>query len=308
MSVIRAVDALPTSGLTITALQLLDRIVPGQWVNTTSFEDILREVSGETKLGVNNALRERAIKLEAGNPRYGQAVKVFTLVDTVDQVAAGAAMASKIGAMFGGLGFLEKFTPKPATSQAIDAGLKLVAEAIAFGLLEGRPTEGSKGLTRFAAALEDYARFDLIRLAGWVVFDGMLPLGPAFVDRVRQSLRGAAAENFASNKAFQALGSHIPGKDIDAKRGFVVDTLDSAADWVTTFVKDKGISQDKVTKQISGALGMVGGGAEVLAAAIDASTNYTAHTGTQTVARALARHAQAGMKEELWRQWVDSRA
>ena len=43
--------------------------------------------------------------------------------------------------------------------------------------------------------------------------------------------------------------------------------------------------------QLDGVLQIAGSGGDYLAAALDASTAYYAHTGTQTVARTLARHA-----------------
>ena len=38
MSIIEAVEALPQSSVTVTALQALDHVVPGEWDNTTSFD------------------------------------------------------------------------------------------------------------------------------------------------------------------------------------------------------------------------------------------------------------------------------
>ena len=36
----------------------------------------------------------------------------------------------------------------------------------------------------FPAALATYAKSDMMRLAAWITIDGMLPLGPAFIQKI----------------------------------------------------------------------------------------------------------------------------
>jgi hypothetical protein len=72
-------------------------------------------------------------------------------------------------------------------------------------------------------------------------------------------------------------------------------------------VKEKGLTQESTLKQVQAALGVADGGLDYVAAAIDASTTYFSHTGTQTVARALARRALHELRDEVWSQWVKSR-
>ncbi|MFT5681534.1 MAG: hypothetical protein ACI8RZ_002440 [Myxococcota bacterium] len=304
MSAISALTALPTTGLTVSALNTLDTFVPGEWSNVTRFEDIVAEICGPDappKLLAQVGLVAKRIEVTDG-ARFDRAIQIYTLVDTADQVAAGAAVAGKIGAMFGGLSFLQKLTPKPDTTQALDAGVKLIAELLAFGTLHGMPSTDPDGLARFTAALADYARYDLMRIVAWVVFEGMIPLGPDFLSQILTTWKGLATSALSSNPVFRQLGDQLPGDTLDAKRGYIVDALDATGDWVGRFVEEKGITQAGAIDKLQGVLGGAAGGMDYIAAAIDASTAYFSHTGTQTVARALARQAHTQLREDVWKQ------
>lgn len=313
MSVIAALEALPASGVTPAVLQTLDRVVPGQWSNVTRFDDVIADVLKETGTpvtpGIVAEVRKRAQALEAAQPRFGQAVAVYALVDTVDTVAAGAVAAAAVGSLLGafGGGFLEKLTPKPDTTQALDAGAKLVAEMIAFGLVNGVPSMSVDGIARFTAALADYARYDLIRVAAWVTFDGPVPLGPDFVQKVVGTWKTMASDQVMGHAAFAKLAGQVPGASAAEKQAFVTSALDRTGEWVGRFVKEKGLTQEATLKQLQGALGVADGSLDVIAAGIDASTTYFTHTGTQTVARALAREALRQLRDEVWQQWVRTR-
>lgn len=310
MTVIQTLEALPTSGLTVSVLQTLDKVVPGEWANVTRFDDLIREVLGaDAKPGVVDDVRTRAMQLQLANPGYARALQVYELVDKVDTVAAAAAAANQVGNLLGafGGGFLQKLTPKPDTTQAIDAGLKLIAELLAFGLLNGVPSATPEGLARFAGAITDYGRYDLVRLSAWVVFDGLVPLGPDFVAKLITTWKGLASDQVAGNAVFQQVAGQLPGASMDEKRAFVVKAIDTTGEWVTRFVKEKQLTQEGVLKQLQGTLGVADSGLDVVAAAIDATTSYYQHTGTQTVARALARHSADQLRNDLWKQYVASR-
>ncbi|MCO4745566.1 MAG: hypothetical protein KC912_12310 [Proteobacteria bacterium] len=305
-SIIQRVEALPTSGLTITALETLDSVIPGEWSNVTSFTALVEEVSGTTKPAVVNAMRARAMKIEAERgDRYRQAAQIYAMVDRVDQAAAGVAVAGKVGELFGSLGFLKKFTPKPDTTQGVDAGLKLVAELLAFGAMNGMPNTSQDGLLRFAGALSDYAKYDLMRISAWVVFDGLVPLGPDFLSKIIGTMQGAASDNLMGNQVFKQMADRLPGGSVEEKRNFMVKAVDTTGDWMGRFVSEKNLTQEGALKQLQGVLNVAGGGMDYVAAALDASTNYYAHTGLQTVGRTLARHAFEEHRAHVWQQWLD---
>lgn len=305
MNAIEQLEALPTSGLTVSVLQALDPVVPGAWSNATRFDDLIGELQPDAPAALVQQLRARAEQL-AQEDRYARALTLYALVDRVDQVAAGAAVVSKVGDLFGSLGFLERFTPKPETTQAVDAALKLVAEMIAFGLLHGVPSTDAAGVARFSVALSDYGRHELMRIAAWVALDGLLPLGGSFVSILTDTLRSVASSDLASNAVFQQLGDSLPGEGPRDKQAFVIEVIEGAGDWINDFVAERGLSQEQLLSQLQGTLSVTEGGLDYVAAAIDASTAYFSHTGTQTVARALARHALESLQADVWRAHVAS--
>ena len=135
-----ALSALPTSGVTVSLLEALDSIVPGEWENTTNFEEMIPLVIGLQQPGIIADVHARALALSQDDSKqYDKALWLFKSLDTMDQLAAGATVASKVSDFFGGLDFVKDLAPKPETTQALDAGLKLIAEIMAFGFLKGLP-------------------------------------------------------------------------------------------------------------------------------------------------------------------------
>ncbi len=304
--VIASLEQLPRDGLTVSALEALDFVVPGEWENVTSFDVLVKQVSGVDKPALAAAVRQKALALEQADPSWARALKVYQLVDRVDQVAAATAAVGKVKDLFGGFGgFLDKVTPKPETTQSLDAGAKLIAELLAFSQLNGLPTD-AEAIGRFVVALADYGRYDLMRISAWVVFDGLLPLGPNFVSTISGTFRDLADSALSDHGAMGSLLEQIPGDSTAAKKAFVVNAIDRTGEWVNGFVAEKGLTQDRVMGQLKGTLSLAEGSMDVVAAAIDASTMYTAHTGTQTVARALARKALEELKQEAWERYVAS--
>ncbi|MCO4771922.1 MAG: hypothetical protein KDA24_17960 [Deltaproteobacteria bacterium] len=309
MSVLASLSALPDDGMTVSALRTLDRVIPGEWENITDFSVFVKDFAETENPEVIRQVTFRASELE-GNPRYARALKVFTMLDTMDQVAAGATVASAVGGLLGGikgLGFLKEVTPKPETTQCVDAGLKLIAEVVGFGLLNGMPTTEKGGLTRFAGALEDYGRYDLMRIAAWVTIDGVVPLGADFLQKVLDTWTDPKVTGaLTNNSVFGSLADQIPGGSTDAKRGFITDAIGTTGDWVARFIDEKGITQGGMMDQLNSVLSIAGGAGDYAAAALDASTAYYAHTGTQTVARTLARHAVDAQRRSVWRRWAQT--
>ena len=307
MSIVSALEQLPRDGMTVSALRALDWVVPGEWENVTSLNVMAAEVCGPgapAKLVAQVEVKARQLSLQEA-ARFNRAVQIYRLVDTVDQVAAGAAVAGKVTDLFGSLGFLKKFTPRPETTQAVDAGLKLVAEALAFGQLNGIPTMDADGLARFTAGLADYARYDLMRLAAWAVFDGVIPLGTDFITDITGTWRGLATSALSSNRLFSQLSAQIPGGSAEEKQGFVIQAIEQSGDFVGRFVAERGITQQGALQRLKGVLQVADGGMDYVAAAIDASTEYVSHTGVQTACRALVRQAHGDLRDQVWQRYVD---
>ena len=122
------------------------------------------------------------------------------------------------------------------------------------------------GLARFTGALADYARYDLVRIGAWVVFDGLVPLGPDFVQKIVGTWKDLASNDVAGNAAFKALAGKLPGDSMDDKRGFAIQALDKTGEWVTRFVEDKQLTQQGALQSLQGALKVADGGLDYVAA------------------------------------------
>ncbi|WP_437900929.1 hypothetical protein [Sorangium sp. So ce124] len=282
-------EDLPKSNMTTRLLGALDYIVPGEWKNVTSFEEMIKLVTGEEDQGLIQQVGERAIALYAESEQgYQRAVRIFRLVDDTSGLAGVATIARKIGDASDFLSFLSKITPKADTTQAIDAGVKLVAELAAFCSINGLPGDS---IGDFAASLASYEKDDAMRLAAWIVCDGMIPLGPDFLARVVDTVSSATNEQLGQQSRFARLLGYLPGGSVDAKREIMKESLGASQTAIAGFIAKKGIERQGVLERISGHLGAAGGKLDGLAAAIDLATNYFEHTGVQSVARRVIARA-----------------
>ncbi|MEL6181620.1 MAG: hypothetical protein AAFS10_21860 [Myxococcota bacterium] len=282
----KALESLPTSGLTVTTLKTLDYVVPGQWNNITHFATLIKEVTGEEDESLIQEIGERAIELynDAEQESYQTAMRVFHLVDDLDKIAGTAAMANKVGDRFSFLGFLERLTPKADNTQALDAGIKFTAELVCFCLINGIPGDS---VSDFARSLKHYAGTDLMRIAAWVCIDCVLPLGPDFMRLVIDGIEGASQADLTQNPLFGKLASYMPGTSVAEKQQLILANLQANKDWALGFVADKGIDQRSLIDKLRPYIDVADDNLDYVAAALDIGTNYYEHTGTQTIARQL---------------------
>lgn len=285
----KAIEELPTSGLTVRTLQVLDFIVPGQWKNITSFEQLIKEETGEDDEAYIQQIGERAIELYNDTTQhYQKAMRVFRLVDDVDKITGAAALAAQVGERFSFLSFLDKITPKDEKTQALDAALKLVAEVSTFCLINGIPGDS---VADFVKAVVSYEKEDAIRFAAWVTIDGVLPLGPNFMDLIADKLQQTNEQELSSNSMFSKISAYLPGASFLDKKNFIIATITQLKSTVTNFITSKGITQDAIAGKLKGFVEISDKRMDLLAAALDMSTSYFEHTGTQSVARQLIRRA-----------------
>jgi hypothetical protein len=285
-SIDQLVDDLPTSGLTVRVLGLLDFAAPGQWQNITGFDNTIRYVSGESDPDFIAQVRQRALTLYA-DPKegYQRAVSIYQLVDSVGGKVGLSSMAHMLGEKVGLLSFLSKLTPKEDKAQTIDFGLKLVAEMVAFCNANGFPGDS---ISDFMGAIRAYEKENLIRLCALVVFDGLIPLGPDYAAKLLNASSSWRLEDLRSNAMFQRLESVIPGGEA---LPFIQSGLGSLNSYLAGFTIDRGITLDKVLDQMRGVIDFSEGKLDLLAAFLDISTNYMEHTGIQSVSRSLIQRA-----------------
>lgn len=289
MLIHEVLEQLPSSSMTTRALSVLDVFVPGEWTNITRFDDMIRDVTGETDESLIQQVGERAIALYA-NPDngYQRAVSIYRLIDDTGGLAGAAALANKTGSHFEWLSFLETITPKPDTTQAIDAAVKLVGELAAFCYSSGIPGDS---IGDFVSSLGNAAKEDAIRLAAWVTFDGLIPLGPDFLLRSIEFVQSASDSLFADNSRFGRLTQLLPGNSLDEQRRLALSNLDSAKSAVEGFAANRSIDRDSVVDRLKQALEVADDKLDYVAAALDLTTSPFEHTGIQSVARRVISRA-----------------
>ncbi len=285
----QVLDELPAKNFTTRVLHALDWVVPGEWTNLVGFENTIKAISGETDQAVIQKIGERAVVLYNDRSQgYQRALWLYQMVDHVQGLAGWAEMAQKVGENVSLLSFLSRITPKVETTAAADLGVKLVTELVAFCQLNGIPGDS---VADFVKSLSDYRDEALMRMAALICFDGLLPLGPGFLDKALGLLRQTGAADLEKNQRFQQVRSLIPGKDTGEQLGFLQKGLESVEGWVRSFVSARQISVDRVAGSLQGFLKGAEGKLQFVAAFLDMTTNYYEHTGTQTVARSLITRA-----------------
>ena len=288
-------NQLANAKITPMVLTALDYVVPGEWVNVTSLEQAIQANLGVTDPSEVARIKDRALALFHKEPHYARAITVFNAVDTADKVAAAAVAANQVGGALSFLSIFSKVTPKPDTTQAIDAALKLAAEVTAFALLRGLPIHSLAEAQAFPAALATYAKADMMRLAAWITIDGLLPLGPGFVQKIVDIVKGVDTSMLTSNPLFGSIKDMLPGGNPEEQKGFILSTLNSGSAYVSEFVSARGLTQESLARTLGSLVNVADKGMDVLAATLDATTDYYSHTGLQSVARVLVHDAQESL-------------
>jgi len=283
------VDSLPTDGLTVRALQALDFVAPGQWQNLVGFENTIREVTGETDPQMVFQIRDRANQLYNDTSQgYQRAMWIYQTVDSTDRALGAAAIGNTIGQKIKFLSFLNRITPKADTTQTIDLSIKLISELLAFCYVNGIPGDS---VGDFVQALGAYEKESLIRMAALVAFDGLIPLGPDFLDKALSSLGGFSPSDLEQNATFQRIREAIPGGNSGGQLGFISSSFGTISEWMRGFISERGISLEAVLNNLRNYVEVADDKLDYLAGFLDMSTNYFEHTGTQSLARSLISRA-----------------
>ncbi len=287
----KTVDELPASNMTVRLLQALDWVVPGQWKNVVGFENTIKEVTGESDQKFIQQVGERAIALYNDKSQgYQRALWLYQTVDVVQGAAGFTALLAKVGESVKFLSFLDKLTPKADTTQALDLGLKIVTEIACFCQINGLPGDS---VGDFVESLADYKHEALMRMATLVCVDGLIPLGPDFIDKGLSLLDRTGVSGLEKNGRFNQIKGYIPGKNTAEQLNFMQRGLASVKDWSKSFVASRSLSVDKIVGSLRGRIQGVESHLDYLGAFLDMGVNYFEHTGTQSVARSLIARSAA---------------
>ena len=287
-SIHQILEALPSSSLTTHLLGALDYLVPGEWQNITTYEGMIKSATGEEDADLIQRVGERGIALWFDEGQgYQRAVQVYRAVDSLGTAAGVAAFANKLGERVELLSFLTDITPKPDTTQAVDAGVKFAAELAAFCLTNGIPGDS---VADFVSAVASYGKEESMRLAAWLAFDCIIPLGPDFLSKAIDGVEKIAESDLANHRVFRFVSEHLPGS-LEDKRQLVKRTLQESSTKIDELVQGRGMTREGLLDRVKGYLDVSDDKLDYVAAALDVSTNYFEHTGVQTVARRLVSRA-----------------
>ncbi len=283
------IDDLPTSNITTRVLHALDFVAPGEWQNLVGFENTIRAVSGEKDPALVKKIGERAIELYNDKKQgYQRALWLYGTVDNIDSALAKLALANTVGEQIRWLSFLNRFTPKADKLQALDLSLKLVTELAAFCLINGIPGDS---ISDFVKALGVYSKESLIRMAALIAIDGIIPLGPDFLGKVSDVLKGATPKELEENKLYRGISDYLPGATTNDKMKLITENFSATSGWMSDLVQKSNLTQDKIADSLSRFVDVSDRKLDYLAAFLDMTTNYYEHTGTQTLARRLIERA-----------------
>ena len=290
-AIFKLVDELPEQNITVRVLNALDFVVPGEWENLVGFENTIRQVTGEEDEEMIQQIGDLAVWLFNDQSQgYQRALLLYQTVDRTDRALASAALANKAGERIPLLGFLNKITPKADKAQSIDLALKTVVELIAFCQINGIPGDS---IGDFVNSLADYGGEDIMRMSALVCLDGLIPLGPDFIQKAQSIIESLNSDDLEENDTFKKVNDFIPGEDTENQLGFINQAFDSVTKWMGDFVESKDLTPEKVINNIESFVEFSDDQLDYLAAFLDLTTNYYEHTGTQTLARCLIDRAYA---------------
>jgi len=281
-SINELLDELPANNLTVKTLNALNFVLPQKWENVVGCDKTISVITGANDANTVMQIRNRMIELYNDRDNgYQGAVRFYRIVDNADKALGAAAMANKIGEKIGFLSFLNKLTPKADTTQSIDLCLKIVAELIAYSKLNGIKLDPIDFVSELR---QNYTGSALMRMVALVCIDGLIPLGPDFLQKAQDTLNNQGERSFENNPVFAAIEPSIPS---DNKIGFIASTFSSVSGWMDNLVSSTGLTPNTVFNHIGSFIEFSDDKLDFVAAFLDQSTNYFEHTGIQSVARKL---------------------
>jgi len=290
-TVLERLDRLPRRDLTVLALKGISTLVPGDWQNITSANALIASVMGSDDPALIAMVRERADTLSgARHEGYGRALSLYDAVNRSQKAAGGLRSLANVGGVLPLIKQVAKLTPTSDTLQAVDLGLKVAAEMLAFTQVNGLPGDS---FAEFGASLHEYAGEARVRMAALICFDALLPLGDQALQRLDDLLGQVGQKELRLSPAYAGMAAMIPGRGDDAHLSFLRRGLDQWLGWAGGYTSSLGLSAQKAVQALETTLGPWQGGFEQLATFLDAFTDTYQHTGVQAVARRLVERAAA---------------
>ncbi|MEO0445210.1 MAG: hypothetical protein AAF191_03940, partial [Verrucomicrobiota bacterium] len=170
--------------------------------------------------------------------------------------------------------------------QTVDLVVKLVSELLAFVKLNGIPGDG---IGDFAKALGEYGKESKIRMAALIAFDGLVPLGPDFLNKASDSVKTLTEDGLRKSPVFSRIVGFLP--DGMSPTGFVRKAFEASAGRLESLTAEGGLNRDAVVDKLRDFVELSDDKLDYLGAFLDMTTNYYEHTGLQTVATKVIEQA-----------------
>ena len=285
----RLVDHLPENNLTVKMLRALDFVAPGQWRNLVGFEHTIRALTGESDQAMVQKIGERAIALYNDKRQgYQRAVWLYQTVESMSNVLGFTALMNKIGEKISLLHFINRITPKSDRAQGIDFSVKLITELLAYTTINGIPGDS---IGDFVKGLTNYKDEALMRMVALMCVDGIVPLGPGYIDKALSFLQQGGTTALEENESFQRVKSAIPGGSTAEQLDLIQRSVGSVADWMNSFTRQHDLNAQLILSNLRRFIEISDDRLDFVAAFIDVTTDYYEHTGIQSVARSLIERA-----------------
>ena len=94
-----------------------------------------------------------------------------------------------------------------------------------------------------------------MRMAALITVDGVLPLGPDFMDKALSLMDKTGVSGLAENKAFGKISSMIPGGTPEKQLGFIKEGIGGVQGWMKSFVQSKNLTTGSITERLRGTIG-----------------------------------------------------
>ena len=288
-AIFELVNELPKNNVTTTVLKALDFVVPGEWQNITNFEEMIRQVTGETDEEMIQKIGDRAVWLFNDKSQgYQNALWLYQTVDKADYSLGAAALANKVAGKIKLLSFMQRLTPNDEKAQAIDLAIKLVVEIVAFCQINGLPGDS---IGDFVKALKEYESDALMRMGALVCIDGIIPFGADFILKIESTLNNLSAQELSNNSSFSKISNLIPGGNPPGQLQFISSSFEASKDWMSGFITKHQLTQNKLMGNLHNFVDFSESQLDYVAAFLDMSTNYFEHTGIQSIAKSLISRA-----------------
>ena len=104
------------------------------------------------------------------------------------------------------------------------------------------------------------------------------------------AIHGIDTNSLRNHRVFRFIEEHLPG-DIERKKEILEQNVAGAGEHLAGFAKEKGMTQKSLFDKVREYVDIADDKLDLVAAALDVTTNTFEHTGIQTVTRRIVSRA-----------------